>query len=192
MTRTPTRKQLEDAWWEFLDQNTPKNVTVVHAEAVSGKQGPRPQKPFITIKFINGPQPKNFDDVRYKGDAGAPTENKETYTLAGLRQRTVSIKAHGQDSDDHLALIQALLDDQSAISVLKQETVSIVSRGQVLDISELIDTGYERRHVLDVIFNTSSNVDVVTGSIEKAGITGRIKDADGSSEIEKDFEVPAT
>ena len=186
-----SRQEKKDAWYDFVNDNTPKNVTVIFAEQVSGEMSPRPRKPFITLKFLNGPQPKNFDDLRYKGDQGLPTENKVAYTLAGLRQNTISIQAFGEGSEDSLALVQTLLDSPVHKDKLKAVGIAIVSRGQILDVSELIDVGFERRHVLDVVFNTSSNVDVVPGSIEKASISGKLKKAD-DTEIDTQFEVPAT
>ena len=188
-----TRKQIEDSWFTFANTNTPPEVTVIFSDQVSGEQGPRPKKPFITIKLLTGPIAKNFDDLRFKGDLGPPEENNVAYNLAGIRQNTVSLQAFGVGSQDNLALLQTLVDDPVAKQVLKTGAdIAIVSRGQVLDVSELIDVGFERRHVLDIVFNTSSKVETVPGSIEKASISGKLKKADGS-EIEIDeFEVPTT
>ncbi len=186
------RKSIEDAWFTFVDDNTPGGVTVIFAEEVTGSQAPRPQKPFITIKLLSGPTTKSMDDLRFKNDPGPPEENNTIYTLAGLRQYTVSLQAFGIGSQDNLSLVQTLLEDPDERQKLKTADISIVNRGQVLDISEIVDVGFERRHVLDIIFNSSSNVDVAPGSIEKATISGKLKKADGTEIIIDEVQVPNT
>lgn len=186
------RETILQSWFSYCDSNTPANVTVVFAEEVSGSQGPRPQKPFITLKLVSGPTPKgSTDNLRFKNDPGPPEENNVTYELSGLRQHSISIQSFGEGSQDNLAKLQTLFDSPIVVQFFKDNgDIAIVNKGTVIDISALIDVGFERRHSLDVIFNTSSNVDVIVGSIEKAEVGGTLKKADGTEIIVDPVEIP--
>lgn len=195
MTRqeqTVDRNTIEQAWFSYCDSNTPAEVTVVFSEEVSGSQGPRAPKPFITIKLLSGPTPKGSNDnLRFKDDPGPPEENNVTYELSGLRQHSVSLQAFGDGSQDNLAKLQTLFGSPAVVEFFKANgDIAIVSRGTVIDISAVIDVGFERRHSLDVIFNTSSNIDVVVGSIEKAEVGGTLKKADDTEITVDPVEIP--
>lgn len=186
------RNTIEQAWFDYCTLNTPNEFTIIFSEEVSGSQGPRPQKPFITLKLLTGPIPRgSFDNLRFKGDNGPPNENNVAYELSGLRQNSISIQAFGKDSQDTLGLLLTLLDAPQSIADFKASAdIAIVSRGEVTDISALIDVGFERRHSLDILFNTSSNVEIVPGSIEKTQVSGKMKKADGTEIIVDPVDIP--
>ena len=67
--------------------------------------------------------------------------------------------------------------------------IAIVDRGTVTKISELLETGFEERHSLDVTFNSSAKVETNIGPIEKARVSGTIKEGrDGDQN--RTFDTP--
>lgn len=191
MANNPTRENILQTWRKFIEANTSNAIgpdKVIFAEEVTGSQGPRPKKPFITIKLISGPTSKpSFDNLRFKEEKVAP--ESPIWEIGGQRQRVVSLQAFGVDSEDELASIQNHLDAPEAVEFFKTEVdVAIVNKGTILDISEIIEAGFERRHSLDITFNHASNVESKAGAIEKTSISGKIVDVDGSEIIVEEFE----
>ena len=194
------RSVIETSLFDFVDKNTPNEVTVIFAEEVSGSQGPRPKKPFTTIKILSGPTTVSFsDNLRFKSDPLGPndprTENSPSpvYSLGGIRGYSVSLQAFGVGSQDNLQFLQDIMNSPEVVENFKLAgDIAIVSRGSIIDLSALIDTGYERRHSLDIVFNSASNVDVEAGAIEKAEIEGTLEKTDIDAIDIEPFTVPET
>ncbi len=186
------RETVLQAWRKYCVQFTSAAIDdkkVIFSEEVTGSSGPRPGKPFITLKLLSGPSPKpSFDNLRFEGDKPAPA--LDLWSSGGQRQGVVSIQAFGLGSEDELASIQNFLDTFDGIQFFKNDgDIAIVSKGTILDISALVEVGFERRHVLDITFNHSSNVTSEAGAIEKTSISGKLKGIDGKEIIVDEFEV---
>lgn len=180
MLLNPTVSDLEGIWFEFIKKHVPEHVTVTFAEALSGKDGPRPNPPYVTIKVISGPRPRGFDELRRE----AGTSN---FTVSGMRQYTLSIQGFGMGIRDELSDLVSKMDDPYAS--IERKGIGIVDRGDVVDISDLMETGYERRAQLDVIFNAAKNLPSSIKPIERASISGTLKEGNqGEHEVES-FEV---
>lgn len=177
----PTRDDLNKAWLDWLSANLPEEFTIVFAEAISGKDGPRPRTPYLTIKIISGPRPRGFDELRRKNSFG-------DFEVGGMRQYTVSLQAFGMGGYDALADLLNKMDDPYASIELKR-IIGIVDRGDVLDISALLETGYERRAALDVIFNSAKNVDSGVKPIEHVRIGGTLKQGNQGDHVVDPFTV---
>lgn len=178
-----THSQIKSAWYEFVSQNVAPEVTVVFAEAVTGNPSPRPPKPYVTIKVISGPIATGLDE--YRLNVGG------TFDVTGLRKYTVNLQAFGVEAYDILATLQTLIDNREKRAVLTdQADISVVNRGAVTDLSELLETGYESRASLDITFNSSTAIDTEITPIEKAAVSGTISKDDSSSIDVPEFEIP--
>lgn len=160
----PSRTELERHWFDFVEANVPEEFTVTYAEVITGKDAPRPKPPYITLK-ITGPRPRGFDELRKEGDG---------FKVSGMRQYTMSIMAMGEGAHDALSDLVTKMDDPYA-SVEIKRMVGIVDRGDVLDVSALLEAGYERRASLDIIFNSAKNVGTEIKPIEHVSIGGTLK-----------------
>lgn len=163
----PKRSEIEKAWFDFVSANVDSEFTVTYAEVLTGKDGPRPKPPYITLKIISGPRARGFDELRRK-------PNSSIFVTGGLRQYTLSIQAFGMGAHDALDNLVARMDDPNA-SIERKKLVAIVDRGDVVDISALLETGYERRAQLDVIFHAPKNLETEIVPIEHVGVGGTLK-----------------
>jgi hypothetical protein len=85
----------------------------------------------------------------------------------------MNLISYGEGGVDALDLIQTLMDSPSIRTKFKSDAdISIVNRGGITDISALLETGFEVRATLDVVFNKSVNVEIETGAIEGICIDG--------------------
>ena len=169
------RDDLRLAFFDYVRENTPSSVTVTFAEDLVGSNATRPPTPYMTLKITSGPTMLgSSDDLRPKCDAlGAPTPDGK-FTLSGMRQYVMSVQGFGFDSHDNLARIATLFDFLPTLNLKKNIDIAIVDRGNVEDISELLEVGFERRASLDVTFNSSFNVEVDPSLIETLRASGMI------------------
>jgi hypothetical protein len=177
-----TRAALLSAWFDFAENNTEDEVTVIYEES----SGPRPPRPYVTLKIIAGPSEKAFDELR-----PIPADPNKKFDLTGIRQYTVSMKAFGEAAHDILSDLQLCLEAPDSIEFfIRNEDIAVVSRGPVTDISALLETGFETRAVMDVIFNAVVSKVVDPSTIESTEISGTLENADGSDTTVGPFEVP--
>jgi hypothetical protein len=168
-----SKETIENVWFDVVKSVVSRDFKVVFSEKLFARDslnvnGPRPPKPYITLKLITGPLVKgSFDEIRPV--PGKPTRS----TLSGERQYTMNLISYGEGGVDALDLIQTLMDSPSIRTKFKSDAdISIVNRGGITDISALLETGFEVRATLDVVFNKSVNVEIETGAIEGICIDG--------------------
>ena len=166
------QQKILTTWLRAIRQLLSDNsVTIIFAE----QPGPRPEKPYISLKLLAGPSPLgSFDDFR----RDETTQNR--FVISGMRQYTLNIQVFGPDSLAIVDQVQTLMDSPNIFPLLRNDDVdlAVVERGGVDDISELLDTGYEARVSMDVVFNAAVNVVVDPGTIESVEWSGEIENGD--------------
>jgi hypothetical protein len=169
------------AWYDYCRKVLPDEWTVTFAEEVTGKDAPRPQKPYLTLKIISGPGLVTMDDqvINCKGDA---------FSLVGQRKYTISVKAFGSGHIDALNDLSTLLDAPGYWDQLKEDAdIAVTNKGEVTDVSGLLETGYERRASLDIFFNSSNNKTIDIGPIESVKVDGSLDS--GNKEINTNIPI---
>jgi hypothetical protein len=169
---------LEQAWFAWIKAQLPPEFKVVFAEELAGKDGPRPQKPFVTLKLISGPRPYGHDDLR-----ASPAGFKKV----GHRGYTLSVIGYGMEAHAALSELQTRLGDSCALRSLgraEEVGIGVAARGDVLDVSGQLETGYERRHQIDVMFNSATELATADAAIESARVSGTLEQgAQGNQDV---------
>lgn len=145
-----------------LDQNH-----VVMAEPETPNE-PRPTKPYMTLKLTGA-------GMRYGRDVATIQNADGLYNYGGPRLLLVSFNAYGtthEEAYDLLSLWQAALGMEPTLAYLRQSGVAVWLPGQITDLSELLDTGYEGRAHMDCKFGVASNALAELGAIETAVVSG--------------------
>ena len=165
------------AWIDYSKKVLSSDWTITRAEEVTGKDAPRPSGSYITIKTISGPRKLTLDDeLRFNGKS----EGESNYNLVGQRAYTLSIKAFRAGHNDALQDLSTCLDDPDLCAFLKEKAdIAITNKGDVIDISGVLETGFEGRSSLDIIFNSSNNKETNVGLIERIVVTGEITTESG-------------
>ena len=135
---------------------------------------PRPKTPYVSIQLITGPVKGGQDD----------TINQETGTkfdVVGQRSITANIKAHGGDAVQTLADVQSSIDVPATIELLGSNNVAIFDDSPILNITEILESGFEERASMDVIFGIVSDQEIDPGTIDKTVVSGTYVKPDQST-----------
>lgn len=168
---------ITQAWLDYCNNVLGDEWTVTLAESLVGQDAPRPNGPYITLKIISGPRKLTLDDeVRFNGQ----TEGDSSFSLVGQRAYTLSIQAFRSGHSDALELLSTCLDDPDHYEELKARAdIAITNRGDVIDISGKLETGWESRSSIDIIFNSSNNKPIGIGILEGVKISGELETETG-------------
>lgn len=133
------------------------------------QNSPRPAKPYISL-FLSGIQRAGEDSYSL---VDALTGNM---TVTGNREFDLSVNIYGTGAN---ALLCDLVDNIHKISVLEALRVygiALVDVGTVNDLSEVLDSRFEERAVVDLRMRVGSSVSEVVDRIETVAITHKIID----------------
>jgi hypothetical protein len=128
----------------------------------------RPALPYISVNIITGPQQDGTPEAKYK--------TTDVFTYIFRKIFTLSIQAHSQSN--HLALLSTLINSMklpTQRATLRAAGLSIYNDNDIspTDISELIDTGFEKRASIDVIMAFAEEVDDSPGEIQTMQLVGK-------------------
>lgn len=153
-------------------------------------------------KITNAPRPCPLPYFSFKvtspgikqGDDSKQYTQKNDTTLVvntgGVRKMMVSFQCYAEDERtayQYMALWQSCLDQLTTQENLRKAGIAVWVIGNVADLSQLLNTGYEGRSQMDVSFGIAANLEEEFGAITKVGITGTIDD-----EEQEEFDTPET
>lgn len=139
------------------------------AYAVTGQQvildfedGTKPDEyPFVSLNLI-GPRKTGFTDHVSGVDAG-----DLYFVQSGMRAFTVSVNAY--DSDDAQTTahnLQKSLDNPVYLDQLRAEGIGVGTTSEIRDLSQLLDTQYERRAQFEFTIFVALNEEITLDVIE--------------------------
>lgn len=126
---------------------------------------PRPEIPYVTL-FLSTVSAVNQD---WSDDS---TDINGSILMKGDRRFTVSINAYGgTDTLTVLENIRSSLQKKSVLDGLRVNGIVFYESETINDITDLIDSMYERRAQMDVFFAIGQNYTDTTGYFDKTQIT---------------------
>lgn len=149
-----------------LDHN---HVIMMESEVAGA---PRPSLPYMALKVTTAAMRRGNDACSVQA-ISADGSRYESYS--GSRQMNVSFQSFGQSHEQAygmMALWQASLELPEVQELLRRSDVSIWQVGNVVDLTQLVGTGYEGRAQMDVFFGVLSNITTWTPSIRVASAEG--------------------
>ena len=141
---------------------------------------PRPKPPYVTLSFIT-------TGVR-RGGRGELRDEGSGFSVNDMISITVSVKSYSQDTNEFqtalstISTLQISLAKEDVGEALRKKGVAIWDEGSILDISELLESGFEQRASMDVIFgfvNTDPNAGA--GQITSVDLEGIVDTDLGNS-----------
>lgn len=124
----------------------PLNMPVIYWQP----NAPRPEVPYVTL-FLNNILAVNQDWASGESDANGVIEMK------GDRTFTLSIQAYGGEPLTVLENIRSSLQKQTVLDTLRVNGIAFFSSPAINDLSDLVDTQWERRGQMDVIFGVGQD-----------------------------------
>jgi hypothetical protein len=131
--------------------------------------GPRPALPFVVLNLI-GPRMTGGSD--HQSDTGV---GDQIFIQQGMREITVSVNVYS--SDDSLSLATKLhtsLNNKQYIDQLSADKIGIGAVNDVLDLSEFLETEWERRSQFDFIIFAALNEEYTSPIIDQVDYDNNI------------------
>jgi len=135
----------------------------------SSTVGPRPAKPYITVKVGAIPE-YGVDEVQDKWTTGTTLVRHQR----GYRRASISLNGFGAGADDYLEMVRTGLQLPAAVTVRNSTNVSFANPGTILNLTDMLDTSYEQQFAFDLeaayIQDNTANLDIaatvtVSGSL---------------------------
>jgi hypothetical protein len=136
---------------------------------------PRPTKPYFSFKFTT-PASKFGDDSKdpVLDNQGNPTT---VVNSGGVRRMSVSFDCYGnthEEAYNYMTAWQCGLDREDVQENLRRVGIAVWTIGNVADLSQLLNTGYEGRAHMDCTFGIAVNTQSDTGEIDTVPVQGTV------------------
>lgn len=140
---------------------------------------PRPQGSYADLDLVSdtsiGWEERNqVDNV---------SDDDITETLQGAREIMVSIGFYRDGSMDNARKVRTAFNRESVLGMLRAADMGLVSRSVVRDISEVLESNWERRAQLDVTLSAVGTDEDIINSILSVSIEGEFQTSGGSIPI---------
>ena len=145
------------------------------------------------INWATAQLPANFPVILYYENAPRPTTNYVTIDIStfiqigqdytprpldnpgiveqiGDREFTVNIQAYGGNPIGVLEILRTSLQKQTVLDTLRANGIVFAQQFQILDITELVNTRFEKRATMDILFRMGQTYGDELGSIETVEI----------------------
>lgn len=159
----------------------PVGMPVIYWE----QNSPRPTVPYITL-FLSQITAVNQDWSETEAD------NLGVIDMKGDRNFTVSMQAYGGDPLTVLENVRSSLQKQTVLDTLRANGIVFYQSLNIIDITELLETQWERRASLDILFGIGQTYTDNPGYFDKTEIQEIILNPQGNIVINKLFMVPPT
>jgi len=160
---------------KYIKQIFPNQVIVLERQNV-----PRPKPPYFTINMLTPLIRESFSDsvTHQAPDTSVPvdpeTNPDNLFRVSGGRRFTLTLQAYEQgkdkdffDAQQKLEAIRNGFQVDSVRALLDQAGLSVFDSTDILDVTELLETGYEPRAQMDLLMGIASNFTVKQDVIER-------------------------
>lgn len=184
---------------DWIHEFFPETPVIVERTNVA-----RPTEDYFSINTTAPLQQAGLNDstkliVDENGDPVAgDKEGHFKYMVCGQRIFTLSLKAYIVkdancdrpaaifDAQEMLARLRDAISTDFEREILVEAGLSVFVRNDILDLTDLIEAGYEARAGMDLVMGIASNREVEIPAIAKTVIGGTVEQS--NEEVEIDFE----
>jgi len=144
---------------------------------------PRPTVDYITL-YISSVTQIGWDYVQ------GPTDISGISDQVGDREFTLQIQAYGGDPLTVLNNLRTSLQKQTVLDSLRANGIVFADWFPINDVTELIDSRFEQRASLDILFRMADTYDDLSGVIETVELQEVYLDATDSIVYDETFLIP--
>jgi len=139
----------------------------------ANENSPRPALPYVTLYLTSL--------VQIGEDWTPKPDNAGGAEMVGDREFTLQIQCYGGDPITILENVRSSLQKQSVLDTLRANGIVFVNHFPISDVTQLLDTEYEARGTMDVLFRIAQlNTDDL-GKIETVEVQEIL--SDGNAEV---------
>jgi len=152
---------IQDAFYTWAVAQTSQTVIWLFPNA------PRPALPYISLQ-INSLITIHVDQILSPDNAGASD-------IVGNREFTLNCQAYGDTAMGILETLKSSLEKPSVYLALQNSKIVFVDSFGIQDLTELLDSRYESRASMDLLFRTEQVITDEVGVIEHVAIEETFK-----------------
>jgi hypothetical protein len=150
---------LRTVMYNWAVANVPSGKPVIYLY----NNGPRPDVEYVTL-FISTLVEIGRDYTQSPLSTSAPE------TIVGDREFTLQVVAYGDDPFTVCENLRCSLQKQTVLSTLRANGVAYVNWFPIVDTTTIVDTGYEQRASMDLLFRVANVYSDISGDIETTQI----------------------
>lgn len=173
--------------WETVKTNiynwVVANVPMGMPVTMYYENAPRPTAPYLTI---------NLSTINQIGWDWVPnpSDNPGNVDIVGDREFTIQLQAYGGDPFTVMENLRTSLQKQAVLDSLRVNGIVFADWFPINDITELVDTVFEKRSNMDVLFRIAQDATEALGTIATVELEEIIKDAGGTIILDKTITIP--
>lgn len=153
-------KSLNDYFYYFdLSENLKFEPFLTGRILIQDQNSPQPNKTYLTLKIITGLNDLGGNNIKWNGS---------NYELSNLKRFTLNIQAFGSESFNYLSYLKSIIMLDETVKYCQNKGISFISPQDLIDVSSLINNGFEQRHSLDIICYTKDNTNLSIVPAESA------------------------
>jgi hypothetical protein len=150
------RPSIEEALYEWASQSLARLAPAILATVIfQNENGPRPDKPYVAIKIQGPTKVGSIDDERVvEGE----------FTQSGIRSVPITVAAYGEQAFDLITFLQTALEFN--VDLLLAHGFGVGPINPAVDLTQLLDTQFEKRVQFDFELFVPNNVSIGGGGME--------------------------
>ena len=152
--------------YDWAVANVPISVPVIFYYP----NAPRPEIPYISLFLLNFSQ---VGDDWHSSPNGSGSSD-----VIGDREMTLTINCYGGDAFTTLENLRSSLQNQAVLDTLRYDGIVFVQQLPINDISSLLDTEFEMRATMDLIFRIAQGNASDDGLIENVELSETFSNGD--------------
>lgn len=146
------------------------------------ENAPRPAQPYVTLFLSSLTQ--IGEDYTPESDVNGLVD------MVGDREFTLQIQTYGGDCITRLENLRSSLQMQTVLDTLRANGIVFVNHFAISDVTELLDSRFEKRAAMDVLFRIGQNYTDNLGLIQTVQVEEIYQDAGGSVVYDNTITIP--
>jgi hypothetical protein len=146
------------------------------------ENAPRPAQPYVTL-FLSSLN-QIGEDYTPESDINGMVD------MVGDREFTLQIQTYGGDCITRLENLRSSLQKQTVLDTLRANGIVFVNHFGINDLTELLDSRFEKRGAMDVLFRIGQNYTDNLGFVETIEVEEIYQDAGGTVVYDRTITIP--
>lgn len=173
--------QVRTSLYEWAIANVPNGMPVIYYYA----NAPRPTVDYVSL-YISNVNAIGWDYV------AAPIDDAGTTNQTGDREFTLQIQGYGGDPLTVIENLRTSLQKQTVLDTLRANGIVFVTSLSMNDITDLVDSRYEQRATLDILFRIAQKYTDILGTIAQIELQEIVVNVDDSIVSDITVLIPET
>lgn len=146
------------------------------------ENAPRPAQPYVTL-FLSSLN-QIGEDYTPKSDVNGLVD------MVGDREFTLQIQTYGGDCITRLENLRSSLQMQTVLDTLRANGIVFVNHFGINDLTELLDSRFEKRGAMDILFRIGQSYTDNLGLVETIEVEEIYQDAGGTVVYDHTITIP--